>query len=919
MSNALKITDIVDEKAFADLRELNRHLLETKSNYSEVAKSIGMGIKMPVGSFEDLSKKASQYENAMKKLTESQKEIIKLQGQYTTLMNNVNKRVKEAVAAERERTKAKQQQTITLQEALALAEQEVHSINEANEANKKLRAVIRTLRNDVADEAEAMKILNEAVDRNSQVVNENSDAYTRQKRNVGNYKSAFDGLGVSVQQIVREMPALTMGANTFFLAISNNLPMLVDQIALARAEFAAAKAAGDEAVPVWKQLLKSIISWQTLMMVGITVLSMYGKEIKAWVGSLFKAEKGLDSVKEAEKKLHDARVDGYKDSAKERSELNLLYRATQDVKRSIKERTAAADELKQKYPSYLEHFSNEEILSGKAATAYEQLKKNILATAQARAFADKLAEVTNQKLDLEIKKEKELQRMRDLEESSSKGTATTVKALTAGDFTIVGVTEELTEDAKAYNKAAAAVEKYTEELKAYENEISIIESKINIIDFVGETTDVIGEVNDSIKDELVDGTEGLTDILDKTLQGIPAAYEKNLEKAKDKAKQFNEAVAAFESTSANIQMNEELNELADDYSKGLISRETYEKEKERIIFDNGIKQLEIARDLVKQQLDVENLSAEEQVELQKRLATLTLEIDKKKRGEIEEGAEDTKEKVKVSMEEMLNFASDVLGGIGELGNAIFEGKIQKIEEEEEANEEAHEKEIERIDQLAETGAISEEEAEARKRAAEDKTAAREAELAKKKADLQTKQAKMDKAISVTQTIIATALGIMTTISKLGFPAAIPFVAMQSAIGAIQLASIIAQPIPKYAKGTKGHKGGLAIVGDGGREEAVIANGEIWATPSVPTLVNLPKDAIVLPDLRQITGRDGMYSDLLPLADSRHGKGGVVVNVHNDYKKLEERMSNNSDELRAIKKLLRIQNRQAERAFIYGRV
>ena len=153
------------------------------------------------------------------------------------------------------------------------------------------------------------------------------------------------------------------------------------------------------------------------------------------------------------------------------------------------------------------------------------------------------------------------------------------------------------------------------------------------------------------------------------------------------------------------------------------------------------------------------------------------------------------------------------------------------------------------------------------------------------------------------------------------PAAIPFIALQSALGAIQLATIISQPIPKYAKGTKDHKGGLAIVGDGGKREAVLMDGNVYATPDVPTLVNLPKHAVVMPDLSKITSAEGLNSDLMMLIDKKNKRNGegVVVNVNNDYTKLEKRMNDNSNELKQIKKLLKMQNRSTDRAMIYGRL
>ena len=79
----------------------------------------------------------------------------------------------------------------------------------------------------------------------------------------------FNSLSMSVQQVARELPSLTMGANMFFLAISNNLPMLADNIREARREYEAMQQVGQKGVPVWKQLLSSIFSWQTALVVGL--------------------------------------------------------------------------------------------------------------------------------------------------------------------------------------------------------------------------------------------------------------------------------------------------------------------------------------------------------------------------------------------------------------------------------------------------------------------------------------------------------------------------------------------------------------------------------------------------------------------------------------------------------------------------
>lgn len=141
-------------------------------------------------------------------------------------------------------------------------------------------------------------------------LSEAEQASMRFQRNVGNYASGWNGLQVQVQQVARELPSLAVGANTFFLAISNNLPMLADEMKRAKDEYKKLIAEGKNATPVWKQLVSSLFSWQTALVAGVTVLSLYGKEIVSWIGSLFSAKKALSetyqSLEDYQKKVVDA-------------------------------------------------------------------------------------------------------------------------------------------------------------------------------------------------------------------------------------------------------------------------------------------------------------------------------------------------------------------------------------------------------------------------------------------------------------------------------------------------------------------------------------------------------------------------------------------------------------------------------------
>lgn len=241
------------------------------------------------------------------------------------------------------------------------------------------------------------------------------------------------------------------------------------------------------------------------------------------------------------------------------------------------------------------------------------------------------------------------------------------------------------------------------------------------------------------------------------------------------------------------------------------------------------------------------------------------------------------------MERTTEMWASMVSGIGEMISSIYDRQIEAVEAEQEANEKAGEEEISRIEALEEKGAITTEEAEARKRAAEDKTAQKNAELEKKKAALRTKQAKFEKATSIAEAAIQIAGGILQTIKQLGFPAAIPMIAALGAMGAIQLATIIATPIPKYAKGTDSHKGGLAVVGDGGVSETIVTDKGAYITPSVPTLVDIPKGAKVIPyavDMDRIKAHANDFDGLMAY---RSENNLPPVSIVNDYSELEKKI------------------------------
>jgi TP901 family phage tail tape measure protein len=391
--------------------------------------------------------------------------------------------------------------------------------------------------------------------------------------------------------------------------------------------------------------------------------------------------------------------------------------------------------------------------------------------------------------------------------------------------------------------------------------------------------------------------------------------------ASEKNKKIQESYS-FQSVIINAAMSKELDEAAAQYSQGLINKEDYERKKQEITEKYAIKQAQLAIDLAKEQLNTPGLSEEDRLKLKEKIAQAEIALAEKVRDAKINAADDASEAYKKKMDkiaEAIQAISDLLGGFADLGTAIFERKMEEVEAEQDANDEAYDREVERIEKLEEDGAISTEEAENRKRAAKDKTAKKNAELEKKKAALQEKQAKFDKANNIIQTIMATSLAIMKAwTNPFAAPGIIPLIIAQ---GAVSLATIIAQPIPKYAKGTKDHPGGLAIVGDGGKKEGIVTNNGLFITPDKPTLVDLPAHAQVIPDLSYIYDRRGLTSDygLLEQKLKNMREEGIVVNVNNDYSRLERKMESNTKQLQNIGRIMKKANHIADYNWISSRV
>jgi hypothetical protein len=138
----------------------------------------------------------------------------------------------------------------------------------------------------------------------------------------------------------------------------------------------------------------------------------------------------------------------------------------------------------------------------------------------------------------------------------------------------------------------------------------------------------------------------------------------------------------------------------------------------------------------------------------------------------------------------------------------------------------------------------------------------EEEYQRKVAEINRKQAVADKLKALFDIALNTAVGISAALRAV--PPNPALAAVYAVLGGIQAAIVAATPIPRFFKGVKNFMGGLAWVGDGGKQEVVrTPSGELSLTPDKPTLTYLPKGSDVFKDVPTFQREAGLYNMRTP--------------------------------------------------------
>lgn len=233
------------------------------------------------------------------------------------------------------------------------------------------------------------------------------EATGNHRLSVGNYAKSWDGLGVSVSQVVRELPAAAVSLNTFFLGISNNIPIVIDEIKKVREQNKALAAEGKPTVSVTKQIVKALFSWQTALVVVLYALSAHGKEILHWIQVMWSGQKSVANMADVIDEVSDKMSESTKQLGEQIATLRRLSTEWKNLGGNLKKQKQFIKDNQTEFNKLDVSISNvnqaEQILVNKTDTFIEALKARAKATAAMQVASEYYGKAIKEQFDFEQK------------------------------------------------------------------------------------------------------------------------------------------------------------------------------------------------------------------------------------------------------------------------------------------------------------------------------------------------------------------------------------------------------------------------------------------------------------------------------------------------------------------------------------
>lgn len=949
------------------------------------------------GSKETLAQ-LNQIKEMQKEMMQMDAKIVSLQNQITQartrqtkalsdedraiIENQKNKdaNIKTTIRAQKsieQLTRARQQEEAEIAKQNNAYEQLKAEYAESANATKKLLAEYYNLQRSGTATAEQLQQMAQAARTASKetlglhkAVFDIEQATGQSQRNVGNYNA----LMFETNQLLREAPNFALSARTGFMALSNNLPMFAEQ-------FSNVAKSIDETtgkVKGWGGALKevgaSILSWQTLLIVGITLLLQYGDKIGDFFSGISDAErKAKEANDEYVKSLRDVETQSRNTGQEQISRMNILVGVAQDVNQKMDERLDAVNALRNEFPAYFKDLGNEAVLYGDLTKQINETTNALYHKALADAYQGKAAKAADlyvqQRMDLDdltnsiakyysenekaIKIGKETSKafveaqkagansnaftnLKDVQiatkyddmlkqrqtllgkigdtqkeifnfqkgavkeaeqaggmfiDSATQGTAKSPRTPDTTNAELKAMDElakaraalnkaQIEADASA-NKAIAdnesnileqrldAYTAYTQDkIKLYELESGLeIEATKNRLDKIAEIEAKPASKRTAQEKKLLLQKQYLSELLET----LEKEHQLKLDQITDDAqKERNNIIVnnlrnqraivqqAYKDVSDNIKLevNKQLAALNESYDKGEMSYKEYNRRRVEITADGNKQIYEAEKQMLNNELNNSlgslkdsNLTPEEKQAITAKVNAiyeLIAGLQPPKTAEKENPilkalgiSPEQYDFIKQHVKELINSVFDLISA---RRDAYYQNKFDILDEDKDRMEANFQAEKDGIN----SSLLSQEEKQKRLDDLDAQQAAKEKAYDAQNKQLQRQQAQAEKRDAEFKIAIDGAVAIGQVFKQFGWPAGIIPAAAMAVITATQLAAVAARPIPQYATGIDDHPGGLAVVGEKGRELVNLPSGQSFVTPDMATIMNLPKHTEVVP-------------------------------------------------------------------------
>jgi hypothetical protein len=621
---------------------------------------------------------------------------------------------------------------------------------------------------------------------------------------------------------------------------------------------------------------------------GVILLGFEGLSLLAEKLGLFSAK--VSDTAANLKNFNEIMGNASKEYGEQSTKLDILYKAATNVNNSTQNRIDAARELQQEFPKTFGNLTKEAILNGDAARAYDITTEAIISNAKARAAANKISElagklfeadVLNQKIEIannnqRVKLEQEAydrtvdafkfeQKRRGLSTQLTQEQLTNIKKVS--DASIVsGIYEKNVAAQTAKDKNAILK-------KSLEDQIALIK-KVAGGDNVIATTFGNGDggkaENDAAKKAAADAKKRAEELLKIArdsaveLRELQNEYEKQIEDARKRGEKAeidrlkkelkDKEDALADSNNQRLLLNsqyedEALNLLTSRYKDGLITAKEFEDGRQIIEQEAALESIDSAIKLSEDLIAIQKSYGENTQAEEDKLAKLKLSRSKLVRDGIIADLKTEAEARKQLKDLTKQVAEEAAQFVITLVDAGFENRKNKIQEQINLVDDQSKAEIDAVNRSL----ISNTDKAAKVQLIEAQASAQKTQLQREQKRVDQEKAKFDKAVSLARIVQSTAEAEIAALSYLSNPLTAPLypgiAALIAALGAIQLATVLATPIPAYEKGTTNAKGGTSLVGEKGAEYVITPQGATFLTPNKPTLMDIPKGSTVIPHLQ----------------------------------------------------------------------